>query len=96
MKSGEISDDELLWAKRAVASDLRASLDSQGELEGYWLSQAVDGDECSPTELAELVENVTKEDVMAIARSVELDMVYFLCGSDEDEEEEDEDEDTEA
>jgi len=96
VKSGEISDDELLWAKRAVASDLRASLDSQGELEGYWLSQAVDGDECSPTELAELVENVTKEDVMAIARSVELDMVYFLCGSDEDEEEEDEDEDTEA
>jgi predicted Zn-dependent peptidase len=96
VKSGEISDDELLWAKRAVASDLRASLDSQGELEGYWLSQAVDGDECSPTELAELAENVTKEDVMAIAKSVELDMVYFLCGTDEDEEEEDEDEDTEA
>jgi predicted Zn-dependent peptidase len=96
VKNGEISDDELLWAKRSVASDLRASLDSQGELEGWWLSQAVDGDECSPTELAELVENVTKEDVMAIARSVELDMVYFLCGSDEDEEEEDEDEDTEA
>ena len=33
---------------------------------------------------------------MAIAKSVELDMVYFLCGSGEDEEEEDEDEDTEA
>ena len=95
VKNGDITDDELLWAKRSVASDLRASLDSQGELEGYWLSQAVDGADYSPLELAELVENVTKEDVMAVARSVELDMVYFLCGSDEEEEETD-DEDAEA
>ena len=94
MKNGEISDDELLWAKRSVASDLRSTLDSQGELEGWWLSQAVDGADYGPTELAELVENVTKEDIVAVAKSVELDMVYFLCG--EDEEEDTEDEDTEA
>ena len=95
VKNGEISDDELLWAKRSVASDLRSTLDSQGELEGYWLSQAVDGADYGPAELAELAENVTKEDVIAIAKSVELDMVYFLCGNDE-EEEDTEDEDTEA
>ena len=94
VKNGEISDDELLWAKRSVASDLRSTLDSQGELEGWWLSQAVDGADYGPTELAELVENVTKEDVVAVAKSVELDMVYFLCG--DDEEEDTEDEDTEA
>ena len=95
VKNGEISDDELLWAKRSVASDLRSTLDSQGELEGYWLSQAVDGADYGPAELAELAENVTKEDVIAIAKSVELDMVYFLCGNDE-EEEDTEDEDTET
>ena len=94
VKNGEISDDELLWAKRSVASDLRSTLDSQGELEGWWLSQAVDGADYGPAELAELVENVTKEDVIAVAKSVELDMVYFLCG--EDEEKDTEDEDTEA
>ena len=97
VKNGDISDEELLWAKRAVASDLRAALDSQGELEGYWLGQAVDGLEFGPTELAELVENVTKEDVMKIANSVELDLVYFLCGDGEAaEEEEAEDEAAEA
>ena len=97
VKNGEISDDELLWAKRSVASDLRSTLDSQGELEGYWLSQAVDGADYGPSELAELVENVTKEDVVAIAKSVELDMVYFLCGEDKEPEEEDmEDDDTET
>ena len=95
VKNGEISDEELIWAKRAVASELRAALDSPGELEGYWLGQAIDGLDYGPTELAELVEGVTKEDVVAIARSVALDLVYFLRGED-DEEEDTDDEDTEA
>jgi len=96
VKNGEISDEELIWAKRAVASELRAALDSPGELEGYWLGQAIDGLDYGPTELAELVEGVTKEDVVAIARSVALDLVYFLRGEDSDEEEDTDDEDTEA
>ena len=93
VKNGDITDEELLWAKRAVASDLRATMDSQGELEGYWLSQALDGLEYSPLMLAELAEDVTKEDVMAVARSVELDLVYFLRGEDGADSEEAEDED---
>ena len=98
VKNGDITDEELLCAKRAVASDLRAALDSQGELEGYWLGQALDGLDYGPTELAGLVEEVTREDVMKIAESVELDLVYFLRGEDgtDTEEEAAEDEDAEA
>ena len=99
VRNGEITDEELTWARRAVASDLRAALDSQGDLEGYWLSQAIDGLDYGPTELAELAENVTKEDVMKVARSIELDLVYFLRGEDgeeTDEEEETEDDNTQA
>ncbi len=80
MKRGEISDDELLSARRAVASDLRSLMDSQGELEGFWLAQALDGLDYGPMELAELVESVSKQDVIDIANSVELDLVYFLRG----------------
>ena len=36
-------------------------------------------------ELAELVEDVTKEDIIQIAQSVECDMIYFLRGLDEEE-----------
>ncbi len=98
VKNGDITDEELLCAKRAVASDLRAALDSQGELEGYWLGQALDGLDYGPTELAGLVEDVTREDVMKIAESVELDLVYFLRGEDgtDTEEEAAEDEAAEA
>ena len=46
-----------------------------------------------PDELAELCENVSVEDVVAVANSVECDMIYFLTGSEDDEDEETEDAD---
>ena len=88
MKRGEITDEELAAARTGVASELRALVDSQGELEGYYLACALDGPECSPLELAQLCEDVTKEDIAAIARSVECDMIYFLTGTGEAGEEE--------
>ena len=45
----------------------------------------------SDSELAELCEGVTKEDVAAIARSVECDMIYFLTGTGEGAEEDEDD-----
>lgn len=85
MKNGEISDEEFNAAKRCVASDLRSLTDSQGELEGFYLSQVLDGLDYGPMELAELVEDVTREDIIRIARSVDCDMIYFLRGLDEEE-----------
>lgn len=86
VKNGEITDAELDAAKRSVASDLRACLDSQGELEGFYLANTLDGLEFSPDELAELVNEVERDDVIAIANSVVLDAEYFLQGGSEDDE----------
>ena len=96
VKRGEISDEELNSAKRCVASDLRSLTDSQGELEGFYLSQTLDGLDYGPMELAELVEEVTKEEVVSIAQSVECDMIYFLRGTEEAETEEEASEDGQA
>lgn len=86
IKAGEISDEELRSAKACIASDLRSYMDSQGELEGFYLSQALEGLEYGPMELAELVEDVTKDDIIRIAKSVECDMIYFLKGNGQGEE----------
>lgn len=86
VKKGEITNAELDAAKRSVASDLRACLDSQGELEGFYLANTLDGLEFSPDELAELVNEVERDDVIAIANSVVLDAEYFLQGGSEDDE----------
>lgn len=90
VRRGEITDDELRSAKKSVASDLRAVQDSIGELEGFYLSQALDGFDYGPAELAALAEDVTKEDVQAIAESIECDLIYFLKGSGEEDGSDDE------
>lgn len=90
VRRGEITNDELRSAKKSVASDLRAVQDSIGELEGFYLSQALDGLDYGPAELAALAEDVTKEDVQAIAESIECDLIYFLKGSGEEDGSDDE------
>lgn len=93
MKNGNITDDELNAAKSGIASALRSGMDSQGELEGFFLSQTLAGLDYGPMELAQLVEEVTKDSVVSVAKSVECDLVYFLKGSGEVAEDEEAEED---
>jgi len=81
MRRGNITDAELSAAKAGVASDLRAAMDSQGALEGFFLSQTLMGLDYGPMELAELVADVSAKDVVEIAQSVECDLIYFMSGS---------------
>ena len=93
IRQGQITDEELASARSGVASDLRSIVDGQGELEGFYLSQALDGAEYGPLELAELAEMVTRDQVQAIAQSVECDLIYFLRGEDAPEETTEEEQD---
>lgn len=90
IRRGEVSEDEFRAAKSCVASDLRTLCDSQGELEGFYLSQALAGLDYGPMECAELAENVSLEEVVEIASCVECDMIYFLKPGEETEDGEDE------
>ena len=83
VKCGNITDDELSFAKMNLISDCRAMLDSPDELESFIIGRAVDGDDTTPEEHAELINAVSKQDVIEIANSIELDLVYFLKGEDE-------------
>ena len=91
VKRGEVTDGELSSAKAAVGSALQAAADSGFALESFWLSQNVQGLEYDPQELAALVEDVTKADVIKAAQGVECDAVYFLKGTGHTEAEDDED-----
>ena len=82
VRHGEITDAELSGAKKAVANALRQYPDSPLGLEDFYLRQAVQGLDASPDDMAALVEDVTAEEVTAIARGVELDAVFFLKGED--------------
>ena len=86
---GDFSEEDLLTAKAGVISDLHSIPDSQGALESFYLSQAVVGADYSPTDLAALVNEVTAEQVIAIAKSVECDQIYLLKQDSSPEEEHD-------
>ena len=90
---GDFTDAELENARRGTASELMSMTDSPGALEDFYLSQTLDGLDYGPEEMSELCLYVTREDVISIARGVELDCVYFLHGG---EDEEDEEENAEA
>lgn len=80
VRAGHISEAELAAAQRAVANDLRTGADSPYYLADFYLRETVQGTDASPDDIAALAETVTAEDVAAVARSVELDAVYFLRG----------------
>lgn len=80
VRSGDITQEELQNAKKATATALRTMSDSQSELEHFCLSHTLEGMDCLPDELAELVETVTKQEIVDIAKGVECDAVYFLRG----------------
>lgn len=79
-RAGKIEEWELIGARQSVISALRTSMDAQGRLEEHWLGQAVAGLTEGPEELAGRVEQVTMDQVVAAAQTLELDTVYFLKG----------------
>lgn len=80
IQNGELTPEELSYAKRYTASSLRTMTDSPGALENFYLSQTVEGLDYGPEELAALCEEVTKEEVVEIAGNMCCDAVYFLRG----------------
>ena len=82
MRRGEITPEELDAAKKYAANGMRTLADTPAALENFYLSQAVNGTDASPMDLAALMEEVTAEEVAEIARGVELDAVFFLKGED--------------
>ena len=83
VKAGKIGDDELEGARRILINSHLSMEDDQARLEEFWLGQAVAGTERTPKELAARLETVTREQVAAAARKLELDTVYFLKGKEQ-------------
>ena len=85
LKQGRFTGEELAAAKNYVADRYRGLCDGPVSLAEYYLGQTVLGLDYSPLELAALVEDVTADEVIAIAQSVVCDAVYFLRGEEDEE-----------
>lgn len=78
---GQITEEELECARRALLSSLRAFLDAPGRIDEYMLGCALSGSEVPIETLMERLSQVTLSQVVDAAKRVRLDTVYFLKGA---------------
>lgn len=78
MRQGTISEDELNKTKAMIVNTLHEMDDSAFEQIGYHFNSVLSGKKRSKDELIASIQNTSLEDVIEIARQVELDTVYFL------------------
>lgn len=83
VQQGDWEDWEQEGALQAIRTSLLSLTDSQGALENFYLGQIASGATETPGELASSLQQVTKERIVAAARTVTPDTVYFLRGKEE-------------
>lgn len=80
MQAGDFSEESLQQAILAAIEALRAVSDSLTSLGGFVLTQLITGKNSTIEKEIEKMRAVTKEQVVAAARKLRLDTVYFLKG----------------
>ena len=83
VRQGQWEDWELDGALATMRNSLDSLPDSQGAMENYYLGQIATDVFDTPTELWNAIEGVSRERIMAAAKSAKLDTVYFLKGKEE-------------
>lgn len=80
LKKGEFTEELLSNSKLLAKSSLKAVYDSPGSIANWYLDQCMEDKIVSPEEEAQLIDAVTKEDIVAAANSLVPDTVYVLTG----------------
>lgn len=81
VQDGGFTPEELANTKLLMKNSVISSGDSLTGLEGWYLSQILRGQDYSPMQDCEMLEQITREEVVEAARAVTLDTVYFLTGT---------------
>ena len=80
VKQAKITDSELDSAKRSLKNGYMQIYDSPSAMEMWTLNRELSGKFDIPSEQADLVDLVTKEQIASFAQNITLDTVYFLKG----------------
>lgn len=78
MKKGEFSDSDLVAAKEYVKSGIVAVETEQDTGIIYYIGQEISKTNTSLSEYEKSIEEVTREDIMEIANSIQINTIYFL------------------
>lgn len=80
MKQGNITENEFNYTLASIESGLLETFDEVGGQIGYAVDSGIIGKELTIPKLLEDLKEVTIADVVQVAKTVELELVYFLKG----------------
>lgn len=80
MKNGDFTDEEFDTAIRNIKSSFRGVTDSIRSINNFYFARYIEGKDISPLKAAEMLDTVTREDVIRCANNITADTVYFLKG----------------
>ncbi|MFL6557071.1 MAG: insulinase family protein, partial [Bacillus sp. (in: firmicutes)] len=81
MKNGDFTDQELVQTKAVIQNQILETIDtSRGLTEILYHNVVADANINLDTWLEEM-QKVTKEEIVAVAKKIELDTIYFLTGT---------------
>ena len=83
IKNGEVSDWELLSAKRTITTSIKSAMDRPSSLLELYFDSLVSTVQYDPEKLCDMVETVTIDRVIEIASEIAADTIYFLTGDKE-------------
>ena len=78
LRAGQISDLELSQTKSMMTNQIKEMNDSPNEMIGFDFNTVLTGVERTPSSVLTEINQVTKEQIQAVAQKVELDTIYFL------------------
>ncbi len=82
IKNAYVTDEEIAYSKSALITGYKAINDSVGSLISFYTSQSVGNKSYSINDFIQGINNVTKEEIVNVAKGIKLDTVYFLKGGD--------------
>lgn len=78
MRNGNFTDKEVENAKKGIISTIKTIDDEQDTAITYYFGQELSEGQISIDEYAKRIEEITKQNVIEIAKKVEINTVYFL------------------
>ncbi|MCL1835359.1 MAG: insulinase family protein [Oscillospiraceae bacterium] len=78
IKKGDVSEAELLAAKRIAVTGVKSAMDRPSGLEELYFDSSVSAVHYDPEKLCENIEAVTIDDVVEFASGIETDSIYCL------------------
>ena len=78
MEDGNFSDEDILNAQKGIISTIKSIDDEQDTEITYFFGQELSNEKISIDEYIKKIQNVTKEKIIKIAKSLKINTIYFL------------------